>query len=159
MNRTRTIRLQIDVNGSASIDLDSQGIPSSALIVPTLERWDATAYITRETPSLVRAQVMTIGRTIAPMPWNGLIDPLELRVLAIWEEDSGSEQKAMAWELPSQLTHTIYHGMGTRNMVESIKSDGQSIDAAFTVLDENRVRIELTEAMKLEVSIVFVMSH
>lgn len=93
------------------------------------------------------------------MPWNGLIEPLELRVLAIWEEDSGSEQKSMSWELPSQLKHTIYHGMGTRNMVESIKSDGQSIDAAFTVLDENRVRIELSEAMQLEVSIVFVMSH
>ncbi|MFW9605131.1 MAG: hypothetical protein ACMV0I_00960 [Pseudomonas sp.] len=157
MNRTRIIPLQIDVTGSATIDLYSQGIPTSALIVPTLERWDATAYITREKPSVVRAQVMTLGRTIAPMPWNGIIEPLELRVLAIWEEDVGNEQKTMAWELPAALTHTIYHGMGTRNMVESIKSDGQAIDAAFTVLDENRVRIDLVEAMQINVSVVFIM--
>lgn len=42
-------------------------------------------------------------------------------------------------------------------MVESIKSDGQAIDAAFTVLDENRVRIDLVEAMQINVSVVFIM--
>lgn len=156
-NRTRIIRLQIDdTTGAAILDLSQQGIDASAIVVPVLERWDATAHVIRQAPSVVRVQVMTIGRTLAPLPWDGRSEPLEIHALAAWEQEEGGEQTTVAWELPAALTHTIEHGMGTRTMVESIKVDGQAIDAAFTVLDENRVRIDLTEAAPVTVSIVFI---
>lgn len=99
---------------------------------------------------------MTLGRTVAPLPWDGLSEPLAIHALAAWELAEGGEQTTVAWELPAALTHTIEHGMGTRTMVESVKACGQAIDVAFTVLDENRVRIDLTEAVPVTVSIVFI---
>lgn len=160
-NHVRIIPLSItDLSGAAVLDLQAQGIASGALVVPVVERADAMAHALRVSPAQVRLQVTTYGRTIAPQPWNGLDEPITVKAMAVWviEDDAlDREQVARTWALPAGLSHVIEHNMGTRLLIESVKSLEGSIYAGVTILDENRIQIDLTEAVPVTVSIVFLL--
>lgn len=155
-SHSRIIPLQIaDLTGSAVLDLFSQGISSSAVVLPVVERADATAHVIRQSLTSVKIQVLTHGRTIAPLPWDGFTEPLTVKALATWTVSDDTYLASRTYALDGALSHVIEHGMGTRNMVESIRSRGEAIFAGVTVLDMNRIQIDLTEIAPITVSIVF----
>lgn len=159
INRTRIIPITIGtISGEAELDLASQGIAGSAVLVPVVERDDATAHIIRTGPMAARIKVKTYGRHIAPIPWDGMTEPVTVRVMVSWnvsDEIPGYRTIAQQWDFDPGLSHIIQHNLNTRLMIESIRSGEQTLFAGFTVLDENRVRIDLTQAVPVTVSILF----
>ena len=156
----RIIPLTIEtVEGTAVVDLAEQGIDLAAMLVPSVDRTDAVVHVMRPTPSTARVQVTTYGRTIAPLPWNGLREPITVRLMAAWQvptTDQNREQVAKVWTLEAGLSHTIKHDLNTRRMIESIRgAAGETVYAGLTVIDENTIRVDLTEAVPVTVSVMF----
>jgi hypothetical protein len=155
----RIIPLNInDLSGEAEFDFVKHGVPHYAMAVPMIERADATAHLKRETPTRCRVLVTTYGTTIAPIPWDGLFNPITVRMMVAWNHnDDGREQAVKSWDFEPAREHIIRHNLGTRDFIESVRADGQAIFAGITVLDENSIKIELTEAQAISVSVIFLL--
>lgn len=160
-NHVRIVPLPItDLSGTATLDLSSQGIAPGALVVPVVERTDAMAHVLRQSATAVRVQVTTYGRTVAPQPWDGLHEPITISAMAVWvveADDLQHEQVARSWDLSAGLSHVIEHNMGTRRLVEAVTGPDGPIYAGVTILDENRIKIDLTEAIPVSVNVIFLL--
>lgn len=159
INHLRILPLTVgNISGEVDLDLSAQGMAPDAVLVPVIERDDATAHVIRTGPATARIKVKTHGKHIAPIPWDGMSEPITVRVVAHWivqDEIPAYRTIALKWDYAPGLQHIIQHNMNTRLMIESVKSGDQTIYAGFTVLDENRVQIDLTEAVPITVSILF----
>lgn len=159
INQIRLIPVEItDQTGAATLNLTEQGIPASlAMLMPVAERTDALAHVVRPAPGLARVEVKTQGLHLAPLPWNGTSQPITIKLMAVWLADDGGKQTvAKTWSLPAGLSHVIEHNMSTRQFVETIKDgNGDPMFAGVTVLDDQSIRIDLTEAVPVEVAIIF----